>query len=176
MIKSACILLLFLAGCFSGTAQQSFIIETDSVIRSYRLVIPKGETTHRLPLVILLHDCDIDPDKLAVLPWSLLRRPVLIAIPVALTSWTCDTLKSQHDQRFLSTIMLQVQQNFRVDNARIFIVGMGISYCLAENYLHNHPGQVRAAIQWNYRKDLFRYMTITPDPAQQADSLTNDKP
>ncbi|MBL0745883.1 hypothetical protein [Chryseolinea lacunae] len=143
----------FLSGCnLAVEAQHFFSIESDSLPRSYLLETPAPEVSN-LPMVILLHDSHILPMALAKLDWSQLSQPALIVFPVGLRNqWAsgnhADSLR--WDENFLLKIIFQVQQNFRTDISRVFILGMGNAFFLAEAFQRKHPALVRAAAPWEY--------------------------
>jgi opacity protein-like surface antigen len=171
------VLLLF---CTSLLAQRAFTVQVDSLTRAYFVSVPGGETVS-LPLFIILHDNGIRPTSLESLPWHKLKQPAVIVFPAGLlTQWHCknneDSLLAIRDQKFLLKLLFQVQNNFRTDLSRTFIIGMGDAHCLAQDLLRTNPALIRSAIQWDYQKDLVESKIIVPEPARKLDSLVSHNP
>lgn len=146
-------LLLFCmaAGCSVVLAQRLFSFELDSLRRSYLVVEPVGEERTSLPLVILLHDEKTLPVTLAKWDWSKLYQPCLMVFPFALRNkWTCrvgsDSVNA--DEKFLVRLIFHIQNNFRTDPSRVFIIGTGYSFCLADHFAKANRAIVCAAAAW----------------------------
>lgn len=162
------------------TAQRVFTVQVDSLTRSYFVHAPNEEIAH-LPLVILLHDGTIRPISLNGLPWDKLKQPVIMVFPVGLVNqWHCknssDSLLAALDKKFLLKLLFQVQNNFRTDLSRTFLIGMGDAFCVAQDFGSTHPAIIRSVVQWNYKKDLVEAKVIVPEPAKKLDSLMSHNP
>lgn len=147
------LLLLFCiaAGCSAVRAQRLFSFELDSLTRSYLVTEPPGEERTNLPLIILLHDEKTLPVTLAKWDWSKLYQPCLMVFPIALRNkWVCrigsDSAKT--DEKFLVRLIFHIENNFRTDPSRVFIIGTGYSFCLADYFAKAHRSLVRAAVAW----------------------------
>lgn len=176
-VKSLVFAILLPTG-FTSSGQRFFSIESDSLTRSYLLVTPLGGNVTNLPLVILLHDKHVLPTTLANMKWSKLRQPPLIVFPVGLRNqWACgdnaDSLKMDTD--FLLKIIFEIQNNFLTDPSRVFFVGMGSSFCLADYFAKKHSALVRAAVRWNYTNNSLPPVLLT-EPTRQLDSVVVRNP
>lgn len=161
-------------------AQRVFTVQVDSLTRSYFVNSPQEEIS-RLPLVILLHDGAVRPMSLVGLPWDKLKQPVIMVFPTGLVNqWHCksnsDSLLAVRDQKFLLKLLFQVQNNFKTDLSRTFLIGMGDAFCIAQDFASTHPALVRSAVQWDFRKDLVDAKVIVPEPARKLDSLVSHNP
>lgn len=162
------------------SAQRAFTVQIDSLTRSYFVNVTNNETSS-LPLIIILHDNAIRPISLQALPWNNLKQPAVVVFPVGLLNkWYCrnseDSLLAVRDQKFLLKLLFQVQNNFRTDISRTFIIGMGDAFCVAQNFAKINPTLLRSAVQWKYQKNLVEAKVIVPDPATKLDSLVSHNP
>jgi hypothetical protein len=177
MKQQLLLLVLLLAGRLPTQAQRFFSVEVDSLTRTYLLSEPSQEKGTHLPLIILLHDRHAMPITLARLEWSKLHQPAVIAFPIAIQNrWLCDSTTTDSlnaDERFLLRLIFQIQNNFRTDPSRVFIIGMGEAFCLADVFTKRHPALIRAAVRWNNKSPLKQ---IIPEPAHQFDSLVRTNP
>ncbi len=169
-----CFFLCLLVGK-SVNAQRLFSIDIDSLRRSY-LLAEVGDETKSRAVFILLHDQRVSPVALARLDWSRLHQPALLVFPVALQNrWACsgnkDSLKA--DQQFIMKMIFHMQGNFKIDRSRIFLVGVGSSYCLAKEFSVAHPSLIRATIPWNA---VHSYTHIQSKLAHPLDSLSLNHP
>lgn len=153
MKRWSILITLLAAGCLPGFTQRFFSFQVDSLSRSYLLVDPPNEITTGLPMIILLHDQKVMPFALARMEWSSLKNKSIMVFPAALRNqWSCrsniDSLKA--DEKFLLRIIFEVRNNFRTDPSRVFIIGIGSAFCLADDFAKKHPSLIRAAVPWNY--------------------------
>ncbi len=150
-------------------SQRVFSLEVDSLNRSYLLVGPSRDEPAKLPLVIVLHDEGTSPFSLEGFNWSRLQQPAIIALPIGLRGkWACKGDSVLHDEAFLMKLIFQVQNNFRTDPTRVFIIGMGDASCLADRFSKKHPALVRATANWS--RNSLRPETM-PERTRQFDSL-----
>jgi hypothetical protein len=77
------------------------------------------------------------------------------------------------DEKFLLRIILRAQHDFKTDASRVFIVGMGGAFCLAQDFAQKHAALVRAAVPWHRVTPLGG---IARHPAQRLDSLVAGNP
>jgi hypothetical protein len=127
-------------------------------------------------MIILLHDQKVMPFSLARMEWSRLKYKSIVVFPVALRNrWSCqtnaDSLKA--DEKFLLRLIFQIQNNFRTDPSRVFITGMGSSFCLADAFAKKHPSLIRAAVPWEHSSS--RSSSI-PERSSSFDSLVSHNP
>jgi hypothetical protein len=161
------LLLLFCmaVGCLVVSAQRLFSFELDSLSRSYLVVEPSNEERTNLPLIILLHDEKTLPVTLAKWDWSKLYQPCLIVFPIALRNkWACrvDSDSVKADEKFLFRLIFHIQNNFRTDPSRVFIIGAGYSFCLADHFAKANRSIVRAAVAWK-PWPVLTHGSITPE-------------
>jgi len=148
--------------------------------RSYLINSPKEKTDH-LPLIVILHDNYIRPIALYNLPWERLQQPAVILFPIGvLHQWHCvaseEPASTEQDQKFLWQVISQTQRDFKTDPSRVFIIGVGEAYCVAEEFIKRYPGIVRAAIRWNHRKGQITTGQITASPVPTLDSIIKRNP
>lgn len=164
------------AGCLSGWSQRLFSFEVDSLTRSYLLVDATNDIATNLPVIIILHDQRVMPTSLARMEWGRLKHPCVMVFPVALRNqWACksqaDSLKADED--FLLRLIFQIQNSFRTDPSRVFIIGMGSSFCLADAFAKKHSSLIRTAIHWN---NPSARSSVIAERAPSFDSLVSHNP
>lgn len=163
----------------NAVAQHFFTIETDGLSRSYLVVTPSPEPIARLPVVIVLHDDGIIPVSLAKLNWSQLRRPSIVVFPVGLMGkWNClstDSIRAMNDVSFISKLIREINNSYKTDPTRVFMVGMGASNCMVNDFVSRYPKLVRGRAQWNYQRTVSPGQ-VFPEPARQLDSLSLANP
>jgi len=161
-------------------SQRLFTVQIDSLTRSYFVNAPKQEAGN-LPMIVILHDNNIMPTLLGNLPWNKLQQPAVMVFPVGLINqWHCkknsDSLLTERDQKFLLRLVFHVQNNFKTDLSRTFLIGMGDAFCAVQDFVKKHPTIVRSAVRWDYKKELLEAKEIIPEPGWKLDSLVRHNP
>lgn len=177
--KLTSLLCFFLLGPITTIAQRFFTIQVDSLTRSYMVKAPDEEIV-RLPMVIILHDSHVRPLSLENLPWNNLRQPAVMVFPIGLLNqWKCmdseDSLLAERDLRFLYRLVKEVHKSFSTDRSRTFLIGMGDSYCVVQDFYKRHHGLVRSIARWDYDSESGGGRNVIPEPPE-LDSLVIHNP
>lgn len=110
----------------------------------------------QLPLIIVLHENDTSPLRLAAMNWQKFDHRAVIAFPTGRDwRWSCQVGKRakndvDNDILFIERLIAKLHKEFLVDISRTFIVGAGNSFCLAEQFQQRSPAI--QAVQWREKR------------------------
>ncbi len=126
----SCFTLVFSFGAVF--AQRSFQIDVGNKSRSYLITSSNSIDLFNQPLVIVLHEKDeLSTTFGSEKQWRTVSKPVLIAFPMVLgRHWDCD--QDSPDSLFVSKLIVELQDQFRVNRHSILLVGSENSFCLMQ--------------------------------------------
>lgn len=166
-------LALLLFSNFLTNGQHSISVNVEGTDRSFLVNSSHGYDIRPLPLIVVLHENGVSPLPLAGMDWSKLRHRVILAFPYSTQlQWPHANDRKQkqaetnNDIKFIDGLISKLQGDFSIDLSRIFVIGIGNSYDLAQQFQHQYPQRLRATIQWNNKR------SNTPS-SENADDLAD---
>jgi len=147
--------------------QRAFVATVGQQARSYTIVhISASEDAYNLPLLILIfNDESKTPDAS-----GFSERGVIVATPSILqTATDCsNAIALENDIAFLSKLIDDTYQNFRIDRNRIYIVSRSTEGCLADSLATRKPGFISKHIKLFAGESLADAMTRARQPTAQS--------
>lgn len=160
----ACVSILASLASISSFSQSVFAIQVENISRGYLLTQSRGSSSNQ-PLIIVLHESQ--SSALATFQqeslWKKLKKPVVIVFPMATNNhWDCYEKKELNkDIQFVKKVIEEVQRNFQIDHDRVFIIGDGDGYCLAQLFKNLYPRLVSSIFYCEPRNISTNYHFVT---------------
>lgn len=144
---------------FQGIDEHPLFMDIEGVERSFLIKLSHGYEKN-LPMIIVLHQNGTSPSRLAGINWQRLDHNAIVAFPSGIGwQWSCHVdnnlpNKINNDILFIDRLITKFQNDFSIDSSRIYIVGAGDSYCLAEQFQQRITAKVHA-VRWDEKKSSY---------------------
>lgn len=139
-----------------STGQSFFSIKINDQNRGYLVVASRSESPN-LPLVIVLHADGASAMQAfrSEAVWQKMSRPALLAFPLLKhESWGCrDRTAFYENEIFLSRLIDQIYENYRVDRNRVYIMASGEGYCFIQDFYKGNPSKLAGVFEYSVKQE-----------------------
>lgn len=147
--------------------QRSFITMVGQQQRSYTIShVNAPDDTYNLPLLIIAFN-----DETKTLPATGFNGPgMIVAVPKI--SPDCSDLSAlKNDITFLTTIIRETYENFRIDRNRVYIISSSTTACLADSLMHYKENLITKTVRLRATETLTEAITravqLTDQPVEE---------
>jgi poly(hydroxyalkanoate) depolymerase family esterase len=139
--------------------------------RNYKVYIPTSYGRDPLPMIVMLHGANQDPDdfaagtKMNVLAEEARYIVVYPEQPLSANAARCDQIRESGETALISELTREVMSTYNADSTRIYVAGMSAGGAMAVNLAVTYPDLYAAAgihsgLPYGIANDAFSAMSV----------------